>query len=337
MDIAPQLNLPGAITPQSHKKKSPAILLLLLVLLAPAGCGWGPRGPIIVFCSPDSPRLRLALQGLRASLEGQPLEVVCVPEFGPELTERLREVRGERPRLLVVLGTAALMVVAPTEKQIPVVFALVGDPYFTGAAYFPEHPEDHQENVTGLASPAPLAAALKQGAALLGRGPWGLLYDPNDGVAAELARKFVKEAPGYGIQPLTAASTGAAGDGPALQRLRDEGARVIYLPPAASAARYAFRVLALGREHQVKVVSSYPEGQHQGAILWVALDYRKLGEEAGALGRRVLNGEAPKAIPFRESQPLRVEADEALLRYWSGYPAAKGWNPQTGAGTNASW
>jgi ABC-type uncharacterized transport system substrate-binding protein len=322
MDIAPQLNLPGAITPRSHKQKALA-LLLLLVLLAPAGCGEGRRGPIIVFGSPDSPRLRLALQGLRAQLGGEPMQVVIVPEFGPELTERFREVRRQRPRLLVVLGTAALMEVAPTEKQIPVVFALVGDPYFTGAAYFPEHPEDHQENVTGLASPAPLAAALKQGAALLGRGPWGLLYDPNDGVAVELARKFVREAPGYGIQPLTAASTGAAGDGPALQRLRAAGARVIYLPPAATAARYAPRVLALGRERLVKVVSGDPEGGHQGAILWVALDYRKLGEEAGALARRVLAGEAPKAIPFKESQPLQVEADESLIRYWSSYPGKR--------------
>jgi ABC-type uncharacterized transport system substrate-binding protein len=322
MPIASRLNQPGAPSLKSRKQKA-LVLLLLLALLAPGGCGLGRQGPIIVFASPDSPRLRQAIQGLRAQLGGEPMQVVTVPEFGPELTERFREVRRQRPRLLVVLGTAALMVAAPTEKQIPVVFALVSDPYFTGAAYFPEHPEDHQENVTGLASPAPLAAALKQGAALLGRGPWGLLYDPNDGVAAELARKFVREARGYGIQPLTAESISAAGDGPGLERLRAQGARVIYLPPAASAARYAARVLAWGREHKVKVVSGYPEGEHRGAILWVALDYRKLGEEAGTLARRVLAGEAPKGIPFKESQPLKVEADEALVRYWSGYPAPK--------------
>ena len=96
---------------------------------------------------------------------------------------------------------------------------------------------------------------------MLGGGPWGLLYDPNDGVAVELARRFVQEAPGYGIKPLTEESAAAAGDGPALERLLAQGARVIYLPPAASAARYAPLLLAWGRDLKVKVVSSYPGGR----------------------------------------------------------------------------
>jgi ABC-type uncharacterized transport system substrate-binding protein len=215
------------------------------------------------------------------------------------------------------------MVVALVEKRTPVVFALVGNPYFTGAAYFPEHPEDHQEDVTGIVSPPPLTAALKQGAGLLGGGPWGLLYDPNDGAAAGLARQFQAEAPRFGIQPLTATSEDAAGDGPGLARLWAQGARVIYLPPSSSAARYAPLLLEWGRARRVKVVSGYPEGDHKGALLWVALDYHKLGEETAALARRVLAGEAPKQIPFVQSTPLRIEVDESLLRHWSGYPPPK--------------
>ena len=90
----------------------------------------------------------------------------------------------------MVLGTPAFIAVTPVEKHTPMVFALVADPYFTGAASGPEHPEDHQENLTGLASPAPLEAALKQGAGLLGDASWGLLYDPSDGMAAELAQNL---------------------------------------------------------------------------------------------------------------------------------------------------
>jgi len=267
--------------------------------------------------------MRQAIDGLKASLGEVPVQVVCVPEFGADAGERLRQVRRQRPRLLVALGTPALMEVAPLEKHTPVVFALVGNPYFTGAAYFPAHPEDHQENLTGLATPPPLTAALKQGAGLLGGGPWGLLYDPNDGVAVELARRFAQEAPACGIRPLTAASAGAAGDGPALERLLAKGARVIYLPPAPSAARYAPRLLDWGRRLKVLVVSGQPQGDHHGAVLWVAVDYRRLGEEAGVLVRRVLSGEPPKNIPIIESTPLQVQVDEGLLRRWSGYPPAK--------------
>ncbi len=288
--------------------------------LALGGCGRQP-GPIIVFGSPDSPRLRQAVAGLEAKLGAAPAEVVCVAEFGPQGKETLRRLRQKNPRLLVVLGTPALMLAAPVEKKVPVVFGLVADPYFTGAAYLPDHPEIHQENVTGIASPPPLSAALQHGAGLLGKGvTWGLLYDPTDGVAADLARQFLKEAPRFGITPLTETSTGAATDEPALQRLRQRGARVIYLPPAASAARYAPLVLNWGRQMKVMVVSGYPEGSHAGALLWVALDYRRLGEDIGELARRVLAGEPPKAIPLTAQTPLKVEVDETLVRKWSGYP-----------------
>jgi putative ABC transport system substrate-binding protein len=266
--------------------------------------------------------LRLAVAGLQAKLGAGPVEVVCVPEFGSQGPETLRRLRQARPRLLVVLGTPALRWVAPVVKQIPVVFGLVADPYFTRAAYDPAHPEIHQENVTGIASPAPLAAALQRGVSLLGPGPWGLLYDPTDGVAVDLARRFREEAPHFGVQPLVETSTGAATDGPGLERLLNRGAQVIYLPPAASTARYAPLVLEWGRQMKVRVVSGYPEGSHKGAVLWVALDYRRLGEEIGDLARRVLAGKPPQAIPIVKKMPLKVEVDETLARKWSGYPPA---------------
>ncbi len=150
------------------------------------------------------------------------------------------------------------------------------------------------------------------------------MYDPSDGIAAELAAEFTRKAPQFGITPLVEASTRAASDPQALKRLLGRGARVIYLPPAASAGRYASLVLDRGRRLQVMVVSGYPEGSHQGALLWVALDYRRLGEEAAALAQRVLKGEAPKQIPIAQATPLKVEVDEKLLRHWSGYPG-KNW------------
>jgi len=294
----------------------------MLGLLAACGCGplQKQKSPIIVFGSPDSPRLRQAVAGFKAKLGAGPVEVVLVPEFGPEAQETLRRVRQANPRLLVVMGTPALLLVAPVVKQIPVVFGLVANPYFTRAVYDPAHPEIHQENVTGIASPAPLTAALQHGISLLGQGPWGLLYDPTDGVAVDVARRFETEAPRFGVHPLTETSAAATTDRDALERLMHRGARVIYLPPAPSAARYAPLVLAWGREMKGRVVSGLPQGTRKGAVLWVALDYRRLGEDLGDLARRVLAGERPQTIPIVEKTPLNVEVDETLARKWSGYP-----------------
>ena len=82
----------------------------------------------------------------------------------------MRRARARQPRLLRVLGTPALLLVAPVVKNMPVVFGLVANPYFTGAAYDPAHPEIHQENITGIASPAPLDAALAAWRQSLGPG-----------------------------------------------------------------------------------------------------------------------------------------------------------------------
>jgi len=293
--------------------------LITTLALALGGCDRA-RGPIIVFGSPDSPRLRRAVAAFQARLGAGPVEVVLAPEFGPQGRETLRRLRQANPRLLVVLGAPALMLAAPMVKQIPVVFGMVADPYFTGAAYEPARPDLHQENITGIASPTPLGPALQHGVSLLGPGAWGFLYDPTDGVALDLARRFETEAPRFGVQPLTEASAGAATDGPGLERLLNRGARVLYLPPAASAARYAPLVLEMGRRLKVRVVSGFPEGSHEGAVLWVVLDYPKLGEEIADLARRVLAGERPRTIPLAEKTPLKVEVDDTLARKWSGYP-----------------
>jgi putative ABC transport system substrate-binding protein len=311
-------NIPG---PGSFLKAWSKCLPACLVIMSLTGCG---PGPVIVYCSPEGPRVQQALEGLQEGLQGAgPLEVVWARTSREEAQAQFRRLRQRRPRLVVVLGTPALMVAAPMERRLPLVFALVADPYFTGAAYEPDHPEDHQGNVTGVASPPPLAQALEQGARLLGPRTWGMLYDPNDGVAVELQDGFLKEAPKFGLKPLTAASLDGPGDGRALQQLWDQGARVFYLPPAPSAARYASLLLAWGREGRAAVVSSLPEGEHGGALLWLTLDYRALGREAAGLARRVLAGENPARIPIMTPTPLRIEVDEGLLRRWCGYPAPR--------------
>jgi ABC-type uncharacterized transport system substrate-binding protein len=307
---------------RGNRKPIAALTWIMVLFLAVSGCGRS-IGPVVIFGSPDSPRLRQAVAGIQARLGAGPVEVTLVPEFGPQGRDTLRRLRQARPRLLVVLGTTALLLAAPMVKQTPVVFGLVANPYFTGAVYDPAHPDIHQENVTGIASPAPLDAALQHGVSLLGKTTWGLLYDPTDGVAVDLARRFETEAPRFGVTPLTETSAAAGDDGPALARLLARGARVLYLPPAASASRYAPQVLDWGRQMKVRVVSGLPEGPHVGAVLWVALDYRKLGEDIGDLARQVLNGERPAAIPIATQTPLRVEVDEALARKWSGYPPAQ--------------
>lgn len=297
-----------------------SLILLTLALAGALGCGVSPDSSIEVFGAPDSPRLQEVVAGLRAGLAPRPLRVTLVSPGEADGADKLGQVRGRRPLLLIVLGTPALILTAPAEKNIPVVFAMVANPYFTGAAYDPRHPEVHQRNVTGMASPPPVAAALEQGARLLGRRPWGLIYDPLDGTSLEIKEMFTYLALRYGLTPLTTPASNPSEDQRALQTFLAQGTKVLYLPPTESAKRLAPLVLAAGRERKVMVVNGHPEVSPAGAILSVTLDYKLLGLEAAALAGRLLAGEAPAGIPIVEKMPLKIAADESLLNYWSGYP-----------------
>lgn len=327
----------GHPLPQASHRKKPGRLgwrrffPVFLILISAWGSGCCPVAdqPLVVFGSPDSPRLRQVAAALEAGLAPQKLQVWCVPEFGPEGEEAVKKLRAQKPRLIIALGSPALLRLAPVEKGTPIVFAMVTDPYVLGVAEDPRQPEVHQKNVTGLASPPPLDRALEQGARLFGPCPWGLLYDPRDGMAAEVAQAFANLAPRHGLTPLLATSTEAAGDLPALTSLLKGRAQVLYLPPTTTAARYAPQVLAWGRERRLRVVSSRAEDQERGAVLQVALDYQALGQETASLVRRVLAGEKPEHIPIREHTPVKIILNETLWRYWSSYPGASGTCPRS--------
>ena len=56
----------------------------------------------------------------------------------------------------------------------------------------------------------------------------------------------------------------------------------MYIPAYGQRRPLCPRHPFLGRERQVRVVSSQADVSHQGAIFWVALNYRTIGQEAAA-------------------------------------------------------
>ncbi len=295
-----------------------AVLLLICLPRLPALAA-SPQ----VFCWEVTPQSQAVLAGLERVLQ-QSLPVSSA-EGDPVKAEQLsRQLAQERYPVLIVLGTPALRAVAPRHKRFPVVFAMVADPFQTGAAYDPARPEDHQENTSGLASPPPLAEALHQAQTLFpGRQHWGMIYNPYEGVSVELSQILARLAREAGLTLTLRAATSAASAAAALQDLLQEGVQVFFLPPDGFAKTYAPTLLGWGRERRVLVVNGNPRQRAPGAVLSVTLDYEAVGEEVGRLVQRVLAGEKLKTIPIRQFSPARVEVDEALLQRWAGYPPAQ--------------
>jgi len=297
-----------------------AAIAVLLALGAPCRGGDTPR--LAVFTLALSPQAAQVLEGLQTAPGLPAFQVLDAGgdwRRGQDLVNRLAESPWD---LLLVLGTPALELTARRIKGRPVAFAMVANPYFTGAAYDPDHPEVHQGNITGLASPPPLATALEQGRKLFPElTRWGLLFDPREGSSLELQQMFLQTAPRLGITPLVQAVETIAAAPRALEALIARGARVIFIPPDANGRRTGELILESGRHGKIVVVNGNPGVQGKGAVLTVTLDYPALGRDLAALAGRLLAGEKPAAIPIRQASPVRLDVNERLLDLRSGYPA----------------
>jgi len=300
-----------------------SIFLAPLLLCLITGCQARTNDAIAVFCWSQTPQTKEVLNGVERVL-GRTLPVHDARGNYADGELLIKKLAHEHLRLLLVLGTQALRLTAPAVKKSPAVFALVADPYQTGAAYNSAHPDDHQENITGIASPPPLEEAIRRMKRLFpGKRQWGLLYDPAEGPSVELKQNFVTLAKAAGLD-LTVL---AAGSGPeaaqALHELKKKGVQVVFIPPDQFSQNYARDLLVLGQERQFIVLNGNPRLSHHGAVLSVTLNYEALGEQTGHLIKRLLGGEKPKNIPIMQASPPQVEVDEALLTAWAGYPPGK--------------
>ena len=236
----------------------------------------------------------------------------------------IKQLAAEELQLLVVLGTQALTLTAPKIKKTLVVFAMVADPYHTGAAYNKAHPEDHQENIIGIASPPPLEEAIRQTQKFFpAKRHWGLMYDPAEGPSVELKQNFAALAQPAGLKLTALAASPGAEATTALHELQSKGVQVVFIPPDQLSQQYAQSLLAMGQKQRFVVINGNPRIDSPGAVLSVTLNYEAVGEQAAHLAKRLLAGEKPGGIPIVQAAPAQVEVDESLLNLWAGYPPGK--------------
>ena len=213
------------------RKKSLPILLVPLLLCLAIGCQAQANDTMAVFCWSLTPQTKDVVRGVERVL-GRTLPVTDAGENYANGESLIKQLAHKRLRLLLVLGTQTLRLTAPAVKKGLTVFAMVADPYQTGAAYNSAHPDDHQENITGIASPPPLEEAIRQTKKLFpARRQWGLLYNPAEGPSVELEQNFVTLAKAAGLDLTVLAARSGPEAVAALQELKKKGVQVVFIPP----------------------------------------------------------------------------------------------------------
>jgi ABC-type uncharacterized transport system substrate-binding protein len=299
------------------------ILLLPLVFFPTAECQAESHDLVKVFCWSLTPQAKAVLDGMERVLNRSLVVVTADGDYG-QGEVLIKHLAAEKLKLLIVLGTQALTLTAPLIKRTKVVFAMVADPYHSGAAYNKARADDHQENITGIASPPPLEDAIRQTQKIFpDKRHWGLLYDPFEGPSVELKQNFTALAQSAGLKLTVLPASPGTRATAALNDLSGKGVQVVFMPPDQLSGQYAQTLAQMGKDRRFVVINGNPRIDGRGTVLSVTLNYEAVGEEAALLIQRLLGGEKPKGIPIVQSSPAQVEVNDSLLSLWAGYPPGK--------------
>ena len=207
-----------------------------------------------------------------------------------------RKFVGESPDVIVAIATPSAQAVVAATKDIPVVFSAVTDPI---GAKLVSNFEKPGGNVTGLSDMSPIAQHLDLIKEITpGVKRLGVAYNPGEANAVALINLLKQEAPGKGIQIVTA-SAPKSSDVLAAARSLVGKVDAIYVPTDNTIVTALESVIKVGSENKLPVYSGDTESVTRGTIAALGFNYYDIGRQTGKIVLRILKGENPGAIPVR--------------------------------------
>jgi ABC-type uncharacterized transport system substrate-binding protein len=241
----------------------------------------------------------------RGFVPGQNIDYRMVHAQGDMATipTLMRSVDESDADLIVTLTTPCLMSAVATVKSKPVVFTEVYDPIAAGAG---TTASQHHARITGVGSFPPLNDmfdAMQAIAPELKR--IGIVYnsaEANSLKAVGTARELVRQR-GLHLEEATVGNTSEVFQ--ATQALVQKNIDVLWEIGDNTVNQGLQAMIKAGLEAKVPVVNSDAESAIQGALVGVGISFYESGLAAGELAARVLLGEDPATIPFREMAVVR--------------------------------
>ena len=206
--------------------------------------------------------------------------------------------------LMLTLSTPALQTALRRDRGIPIVFAMVSNPFIVGAG---TSDQDHVSTVTGSYLNQPIKEMLDIVRDLFPEArKLGTLYTP-----AEINSEFNKdqlvesaERRGYEVEVVPIATAADVVDASiALASTRPD----LWVQITDNLISSSFpAVMSAADRQRIPVVTFSPSAEEFGPLLVVARDYFDAGREAGLLAARVLRGESVADIPFQPTTGVKI-------------------------------
>jgi putative ABC transport system substrate-binding protein len=247
-----------------------------------------------------------ALEGFQETCSAR---VVTYTLKDGESSEReiLSAVAKSRPTLIHAIGSPALRFAADNFEGTPIVFSLVVDP-ITAAG--------ERKGLGGSTLNIPPGTQFE---ALLRIAPQikriGVVYDPSK--TGQLVKKAVEDVRRLGLKlELVSRPVASGADVPrAWQEIQDGIDAIWMVPDTTTVTDQTFQyMLTISSKRNLPLLAISGKYVSKGALLALTADYRDSGKQAGAVAKRVLNGENLDAIQPATARSLKLTLNLGTAR-----------------------
>jgi ABC-type uncharacterized transport system substrate-binding protein len=215
-------------------------------------------------------------------------------------------------------------------KTTPIVFSFSSNPIGAGAG---KSYEDHLPNVTGVPTVGAYEDVMRIIRELLPRARrLGSLVVPSEVNSVASTKQAVEIAAKHGLELATLPVNTSSDVGDATLALLAQGIDAICQVGSNLTVAGFASIVRPAQQARVPVFGFLSNDAKNGAVAVAARDFYESGREAGVMAARVIQGESPAAIPFREvegsklivnlaaakmasivvSESMRARADEVL-------------------------
>jgi len=299
----------------------PMALALLVLSVADAATAGEKVYTVGILNWMRAPHTLEAIEGFRRSFDmSQVPHTFNVVDAGADeakARETLRRWKQDKVDLIFAVGTAASLLAVEEARETPVVFIAAPHPALSRPA---DGPCALGDNATGSSTWVDMTTRLRLFQECLPRlARLGVVYDPDDPVAAAEVAEARDKVKSLDITLHEATATKPAEIAPAAEKLTVQKIDALWVPTDSLVCSNLSQIARLARARKLPVLTSAQEAmapvEGDGvAMVAVAADYGELGRLSAQTALDVLTaGSSPGDIPIRSTSPhvVIVNADIA--------------------------
>ncbi len=194
---------------------------------------------------------------------------------------------GDKPDVIVAIGTPSAQPIIASTKTIPVVFAAVTDPV---AAKLVPSWGPSKTNVTGVSDMLPMEPQIELMKKIVPNlKELGFVYSPGEINATVIIKELESILPKHNITLIPAPAQRTT-DIPAAARSLNGKVQAIYSSTDNNVVSAYESLYKVGVENKIPLIASDPDTAKRGAVAVLGANYNQMGHQAGQIVIKIITG-----------------------------------------------